>query len=93
MLEAPQQLVQHLDLALWCHPVGVEHALGAEPVDQDQQLVGRQGEVYPVAQLALLVGLGQVAVQPLREAVELRVLQPAQPGVAQRPAPEADIPD
>jgi len=53
--------------------------------------VGGLGEVHAVAQLALILGLGQIAAQPLREAVELRVLQLAQPGVAQRPAPEADL--
>ena len=74
-------------------PVGVEHALGAEPVDQDEQLVSGQREVHAVAQFPVLLGLGEVAAQPLREAIELRVLQVAQPGVAQRPAPEADIPD
>jgi hypothetical protein len=36
-------------------------------------------------------GLGEITAQPLREAVELRVLQLAQPGIAQRPAPEADL--
>jgi acyl dehydratase len=89
--QAAQQLVEHLLLAVRGDPVGVEHALGAEPVDQDQQLVGRQGGVHPVAQLALLLRLGEIAAQPVREMVELRMLQPAQPRVAQRPAPEADL--
>ena len=91
--QASQQLVEHLPLAVRADPVGVEHPLGAEPVDQDQQLVGGQGEVHAVAQLALPLGLGQIVAQPVREVVELRMLQRAQPGVAQRPAPEADIPD
>jgi hypothetical protein len=47
--QAIQQRLEHLLLAARGDPVGVEHALGAESVDQDQQLVGGQGEVYPVA--------------------------------------------
>ena len=75
-----EQLVKHLLLAVRGDPVGVEHPLGAEPVDQDQQLVGGQGEVHAVAQLAVLLGLGEVAAQPLRKAAELGVPQVAQPG-------------
>jgi acyl dehydratase len=45
--QAIQQRLEHLLLAVRRDPVGVKHALGAEPIDQDQQLVGGQGEVYP----------------------------------------------
>jgi hypothetical protein len=78
--QTPGQLIQHLLLAGRADPVGVEHALGAEPVDQDEQLVGRQRDVHAVAQLAVLLGLGEVAALPLRKAVEFGVLQVAQPG-------------
>jgi len=39
--------------------------LGAQPVDQDQQLVRGQPEVHALAQRAILLRLGQVAAQPL----------------------------
>ena len=53
--------------------------------------MGGQRDVHSVAQVAVLLGLGQVAAQPLGEAVELGVLQLPQGRVTQRPAPEADL--
>jgi hypothetical protein len=53
--------------------------------------VSGQRDVHAVAELAVLLGLGQVTAQPRGEAVELGVLQLAQRRVAQRPAPEADL--
>ena len=80
--QAPQQLVEHLLLAGRADPVGVEHPLGAEPVDQDEQLVGGQVDVHAVPELAVLLRLDEMPAQPVGEAVELRVLQPAQRRVA-----------
>ena len=37
--QPPEQVVEHLLLAVRGDPVGIEHPLGAEPVDQDEQLV------------------------------------------------------
>ena len=73
-----QQPVEHLLLAVRADPVGVEHPFGAEPVDQDKQLVGGQLDVHAVAELAVLLGLDEMTAQSLGEAVELGVLQPAQ---------------
>ena len=39
--EAVEQLAEHLPLAGGGDPAGVEHSLGAEPVNEDEQLVGR----------------------------------------------------
>ena len=85
--QAAEQLVEHLPLAVRADPVRVEHPLGAEPVDQDEQLVGGQLDVHAVAELAVLLRLGEVTAQPVREAIEFGVLQLAQRRVAQRPAP------
>ena len=82
-----QQLVEHLPLAVRADPVGVEHPFGAEPVDQDEQLMGGQLDVHAVAELAVLLRFDEMPPQPFGKAVELRVLQPAQRRVAQRPAP------
>ena len=86
-----EQLVKHLLLAVRGDPVGVEHPLGAEPVDQDEQLVGGQIDVRAVAELAALLRLDEMPAQPVGEAVELGVLELAQRRIAQRPAPEADL--
>ena len=40
-----EQLIEHLLLAGRGDPVGVEHPLGAQAVDQDEQLVGGQRDV------------------------------------------------
>ena len=49
--------------------------------------MGGQLDVHAVAELAVLLRLDEMPAQPVGEAVELRVLQPAQRRVAQRPAP------
>src|SRR5438105_2440331 len=89
--QAAEQRVEHLLLPVRGDTVGIEHPLGAEPVDQDEQLVGGQRDVHAVAELTVLLRLDEVPAQPIGEAVELRVLQPAQRRVAQRAAPEADL--
>src|ERR1700750_1355160 len=73
--QPPEQVVETLLLTVRGKPGGMEHPLGAEPVDQHEQLVRGQRDVHALAELAVLLRLDQVPAQPLGEAVELRVLQ------------------
>jgi hypothetical protein len=50
--EAVEQLAEHLPLAGGGDAAGVEHSLGAEPVDKYEQLVRRQVDVHTVAKFA-----------------------------------------
>src|SRR5262249_56333808 len=89
--EAVEQRVEHLDLAGWRDPPGVEHALRAHAVDEHDQLVRGEIEVDAAGQLTAVAGLGQMPAQPGAEPVELGVLQVPELRRAQRPAPEADL--
>ncbi len=70
-------MVEHGDLAIWRDPVRVENALGAQPVDEHDELVGGEVDVQRIPQLrpAQADRLGQVAAQPGPEMIELGVLQ------------------
>src|SRR5260221_1791450 len=89
--ETAQDLIEQIGLALRRHPVGVEYALGADPVDQRDELMSNQIQVDVLANLAELGCLVEVGAQSFPEPVELAVLQIPQGGVAKRPAPEADL--
>src|SRR5258708_33363159 len=89
--ETAQELIEQIGLALRRHPVGVEYSLGADPVDQRDELMSNQIQVDVLANLAELGCLVEVGAQSFPEPVELAVLQIPQGGVAKRRAPETDL--
>ena len=80
--QAVEQLAQHLLLPGGGDPARVEHALGAEAIDQDKQLMGGEINVHAVGKFALRPRLNEVTAQPPLEPVEFRVLHLTQLRVA-----------
>src|SRR5258708_9276246 len=80
--ETAQELIEQVGLAPRRHPVGVEHALGADPVDQRDELMSNQIQVDVLANLADLGCLLEGGPSSLPEPVELAVLQIPQGVVA-----------
>src|SRR5258708_26247985 len=78
--ETAQELIEQVGLALRRHPVGAEHALGADPVDQRDELMSNQIQVDLLANVAELGSLVQVCPQFLPEPVDLAFLQIPQGG-------------
>src|SRR5580704_11241248 len=90
-LEAAQQAIEHLDLALRRDPVRIQHALRGETVYEHDELMCRYLDIAAAGELAALPCLLQMTVQPGAEPVELRMLQVAKLRVPERAAPEADL--
>src|SRR5580704_3406338 len=61
-LEAAQQAIEHLDLALRRDPVRVQHALRREAVDEHDELVRRDLDIAAAGELAALPCLLQMTV-------------------------------
>src|SRR5580658_105304 len=89
--QAVKQPVKRGDLALGRYPVLVKHALGADPVNQHEQLIAGKVDINTGPDLAEFGRLRQVPGQPRPEPVELAVLPVTERRIAQGPAPETDL--